>query len=189
MLSADPAWQLSLARVPIIAPQAYIAAMAKTPIRPTDDAARVLARSLMTSARFAALGVLHPDTGAPHVSRIAFALGRDGQPISLVSTLSLHTRALQSNPVCSLLVGEPPATGNPLAFARLSLTATAEFIARDARSETRDRYLKTHPKAQLYVDFADFGFVRFAVISGALNGGFGKAYDLSAADLAWKNRG
>ena len=143
----------------------------------------------MTSARFAALGVLHPDTGAPHVSRIAFALGRDGQPISLVSTLSLHTRALQSNPVCSLLVGEPPATGDPLAFARLSLTATAEFIAQDARSETRDRYLKTHPKARLYVDFADFGFVSFRVISGALNGGFGKAYELSAADLAWKNRG
>ena len=144
---------------------------------------RALARSLMTAARFAALAVLHPDTGAPFVSRIAFALGLDGQPISLVSTLSLHTRALQSNAACSLLVGEPPATGDPLAFARLSLTASAEFIAQQSKCDFRGPYLKTHPKARLYVDFADFGFVRFRLISGALNGGFGKAYALTATDL------
>ena len=158
--------------------------MAKTPVRPTDDAARALARSLMTAARFAALGVLHPDTGAPFVSRIAFALGGDGLPISLISTLSLHTRALQSNPLCSLLVGEPPATGDALAFARLSLTATADFVAPEAKAELRDHYLKAQPKAQLYIDFTDFSFVRFRVISGALIAGFGKAYELSAADLA-----
>ena len=158
--------------------------MAKNPIRPADDEARALARSLMSSARFAALGVLHPDTGAPHVSRIAFALDRDGQPISLISTLSFHTRALRANPACSLLVGEPPATGDPLAFARLSLTVTADFIAPDAKSDFRGHYLKTQPKAQLYIDFADFSFVHFRVISGALNGGFGKAYQLTTADLA-----
>ena len=93
--------------------------MTQNPIRPTDDKARALARSLMRAARHAALGILHPETGAPFVSRVAFALDQDGQPISLMSTLSLHTRALQSNPACCLLIGEPPLKGDPLAFARL----------------------------------------------------------------------
>ena len=64
------------------------------------------------------------------------------------------------------------------------MTAKAEFVAPDAKPAFRDQYLKTQPKARLYVDFADFGFVRFRVISGALNGGFGKAYELTASDLA-----
>ena len=33
-----------------------------TPIRPTDDAARVLARQLLAAVRFAALGVLNAET-------------------------------------------------------------------------------------------------------------------------------
>ena len=81
-------------------------------------------------------------------------------------------------------MGEPPATGDPLAFARLSLTATADFIEPDAKDDLRDAYLKAQPKARLYIDFTDFGFVRFRLISGALNGGFGKAYELNADDLA-----
>ena len=44
------------------------------PIRPTDDDARALARALLSGARHAALAVLHPDTGAPFVSRIALGL-------------------------------------------------------------------------------------------------------------------
>ena len=47
-------------------------------IRPTDDEARTLARTLLDTARFAALGVLLPDTGAPMVTRIALARDRLG---------------------------------------------------------------------------------------------------------------
>jgi heme iron utilization protein len=47
----------------------------------------------------------------------------------------------------------------------------------------RALWLAQHPKAQLYVDFADFAFVRLAPRGAALNGGFGKAYALDAADL------
>jgi len=48
----------------------------------------------------------------------------------------------------------------------------------------RDHYLNTHPKAQLYIDFSDFNFVRFEVMTGDLNGGFGKAYHLEASDFS-----
>jgi len=74
-----------------------------SPIRPTNDEARVLASSLMTKARFAALGVITA-TGTPLVTRVAFGLDPDGGPISLVSSLAMHTGALMANPACSLLV-------------------------------------------------------------------------------------
>ena len=78
-----------------------------SPIRPTDDEARALGRGLIDSARFAALGVTSPDTGAPVVTRVAFATDDGGVPITLISTLSAHTTALKAAPECSLLVGEP----------------------------------------------------------------------------------
>ncbi len=158
--------------------------MAISPIRPTDNAARALALGLQAKARFAAIGVIHPDTGAPVVSRIAFALDDSNIPLTLISTLSFHTKALQNNPACSLLLGEPPAKGDPLAFPRLTINAVAKFLPPDTKPDLRAGFLKTHPKAQLYIDFTDFQFVRFSITSAALNGGFGKAYNLTATDLA-----
>lgn len=55
------------------------------PIRPTDDEARTLARGLIASARFGALGVIDPETGFPAVTRIALGSGPDGGLWTLVS--------------------------------------------------------------------------------------------------------
>lgn len=155
------------------------------PIRPTDDEARALARTLLQDARFAALGVLEPESAAPMVTRVALGTGGDGAPVTLVSTLAAHTAALGANPRCSLLVGEPGPKGDPLTHPRLTLQCTAAFVARDApeHAALRVRWLESHPKAKLYVDFADFGFVQMQVGSGFLNGGFGKAFRLTPADL------
>jgi heme iron utilization protein len=150
------------------------------PIRPTDDEARSLARDLIAQARFAALGVIDPDTGAPMVTRIALVPGPDGAPLTLISNLSAHTGALAANPACSLLIGEPGAKGDPLTHPRLTLQARAEQADKAA---LKGHYLSLYPKAQLYYDFGDFGLIRFAPLAGLLNGGFGKAYRLSPADL------
>ncbi|MGR3761892.1 HugZ family pyridoxamine 5'-phosphate oxidase [Roseobacteraceae bacterium NS-SX3] len=154
------------------------------PIRPTDDEARQLGRRLMAKARFAALGVVTAE-GMPMVTRIAFGLCPDGLPLSLVSTLSAHTRALQANPACSLLVGEPGPKGDPLTHPRLTLMARAELVphANPDYARLAAHYLQDHPKAQLYIGFGDFCFARFAVAEAHLNGGFGKAFRLTAADL------
>lgn len=158
--------------------------MTKSPIRPTDDDARALARDLMQGANHAALGVIHPDTGAPFVSRIALAIAPDGTPMTLISTLAFHTTALQKNPNCSLLIGTAPAKGDPLAFPRLTLSARAEFVPRDRDDALRSHYQTTNPKSKLYLGFADFGFVLFHPTGAALNGGFGKAYTLTPEDLS-----
>lgn len=150
------------------------------PIRPTDDDARTLARDLLDRARFAALAVLDPDTGLPVVTRIALVPGPDGVPLTLISTLSSHTSALAAEPACSLLIGEPGSKGDPLTHPRLTLQADA--VSAD-KTALRDHYLSLYPKAQLYYDFADFQMTRFEPKKAFLNGGFGKAFHLTASDL------
>jgi hypothetical protein len=155
------------------------------PIRETDDAARALARSLIDDARFGALGVRDPGTGAPMVSRVAVATTPEGAPVTLVSDLSHHTAALKADPVCSLLVGEPGQRGDPLTHPRITLQCRARFIRHGeaGHAALRAHYLRQQPKAQLYVDFADFSFAVLDVTEAHLNGGFGKAYRLGPADL------
>lgn len=155
-----------------------------SPIRETDDAARAQGRALVQNAKFAALATLEKDSNVPMASRISFATQENGTPFSLMSTLAYHTKALISHPACSLLVGEP-GKGDPLAHPRITLQADAEQIPHDSDAHTHLRavYLNQHPKAELYIDFLDFFFFRFSVHRAYLNGGFGKAYELTASDL------
>ena len=157
-----------------------------SPIRPTDNEARALARSLIALARHGALGVIEPETGNPMVTRVAVGTDAEGRPVSLISDLSHHTRALKSNPACSLLVGEPGWKGDPLTHPRLTLQARAGFVrpGEPGHAALRTRWLKDHPKSKLYIDFGDFAFVVFTVERAYLNGGFGRAFVLSADDLA-----
>lgn len=157
----------------------------KDPIRTTDAEARALARDLIDSARFGALAVLDPDSGGPMVSRIAVATTETGGPMSLISDLSHHTRALRANPDCALLLGEPGPKGDPLTHPRISLQCSTRFVRQGdpAHPALRARYLARQPKAQLYIDFADFSFALFDVRHALLNGGFGKAYRLTPEDL------
>ncbi len=153
-------------------------------LRETDDQARRLARTLLRSARSCALAVLEPETGVPFASRTLTGTDTDGTPVILVSALSLHTQALRADPRASLLAGEP-GKGDPLAHPRLTVICTAEEVARDsaAHAALRERFIRRHPKARLYVDFPDFAFFRLVPLRANLNGGFGKAFLLTAEDL------
>ncbi|MEL6679118.1 MAG: DUF2470 domain-containing protein [Pseudomonadota bacterium] len=154
----------------------------KNVLRTVDDEARRLARDLIRRARFGALGVIEPGSGAPSVSRVSLATDVTGAPLILISQLSGHFGALEANPVCSLLVGEP-GKGDPLAHPRITLTCRAEKLEGAARQVARSRFLARHPKAGLYADFGDFAFWRIGPERASLNGGFGKAFEMGAADL------
>ncbi|MCD2184279.1 DUF2470 domain-containing protein [Rhizobium sp. TRM96647] len=153
-------------------------------LRDTDDEARRLARMLLRSARSASLAVLEPETGHPLASRVLTGLDIDGAPVILVSALSGHTRALRADPRSSLLAGEP-GKGDPLAHPRLTVITVAAELERGTKEHARlrDRFVRRHPKAKLYVDFPDFTFFRLVPQRANLNGGFGRAYVLSAEDL------
>lgn len=153
------------------------------PVQVADDAARSMALSLMT-AKHAALAYLDA-SGAPAISRIAFGLCPDGLPLTLISALAPHFAGLRADPRCSVMVGEVGEKGDPLTHPRLMIRARASFVAADdpARPALRAHWLKGHPKAALYIDFADFALVRLTPESALLNGGFARAFRLSPDDL------
>ena len=155
------------------------------PIRETDSEALALARELSREA-LGALSTIEPETGFPAGSRIALIFD-GGDPVTLVSDLSHHTKAMGADARCSVLLGTPPAKGDPLAFPRVTVFAEAQVIERksDEHGRLREAWLAAHPKAALYIDFGDFRFWRLAVTRASLNGGFGKAYELTRRE--WMN--
>lgn len=158
-------------------------------IRETNDEARALAKHLIRTARFGALAVNSNNPGFPSVSRTLVGLDTDGAPLILVSELSIHTKAIIADNKVSILLGEP-GKGDPVAHPRITITCKANWIERtDPRFKNlRARFISRHPKAALYVDFADFRFYRLEPVSADLNGGFGKAFALSPNDFLLKNK-
>lgn len=161
--------------------------MCKTdPTRPADDEARTLAARLIQDARSAALAYQGLQGGRPGVSRIGLAPISEGF-LTLVSDLAAHTAALRANPEATLMLGDPPLKGDPLAFPRLMVEVTARFLdkTRAEAQAAQAAYLAHQPKAALYIGFADFHLVVLRPEGALLNGGFGKAWRLSPQDLAF----
>lgn len=153
-------------------------------LRPVDDDARRLAKTLLRTARFAAMATLDPADASPSVSRVNLATAMNGNPVFLISRLSAHFASLEGDPRCALLIGEP-GEGDPLAHPRLTLNGVARQLPEgEVRDRLRARYLMRHPKSALYADFADFAFWRVEPTRASLNGGFGRAYALAASDIA-----
>ncbi|MER5170513.1 pyridoxamine 5'-phosphate oxidase family protein [Thioclava sp. GXIMD2076] len=155
------------------------------PVHEADADSRALARKLIAQSQFAAIGTLDPQTGFPHVSRIAIGTGPQGGLWSLVSGISVHARALEADPRAGILIGIPGAKGDPLTHPRLSLQVEAIPLDRlDPRHPSlRDRWLADHPKSKLYIDLGDFHFIEFRILAAQLNGGFARSYRLTPADL------
>lgn len=149
--------------------------------RPPGHEEIALARDLLRLGH-GALSYTGTD-GRPGISRIALGLDRDGIPLTLISSLALHSAGLVANPPCAVMMGEAGPKGDPLTHPRLMLRATARFTDLAERPALRALWLENHPKAKLYVDFADFAFVRLHIVDAVLNGGFGKAFTFTAADL------
>ncbi|MGP3697681.1 HugZ family pyridoxamine 5'-phosphate oxidase [Rhodobacter sp. NSM] len=157
----------------------------KDPLMPADDDARILAQTLLAKAQHASLAVTDAATGTPGISLIAFGLDPEGDPLTLVSGLAPHLEALRAHPDAAVMVGSPGTKGDPLTHPRLMVKVRARLIARGSpeHGPLRAHWLASHPKAKLYVDFADFAFARLTPVSAVLNGGFGRAWRLTPADL------
>ena len=154
------------------------------PVRKTDEEALTLARKLLNETKYASLAVNDIASEFPLVSRIA-ACFSDGTGLFFAgSDLSLHSKCLVRDAKCSLMIGEP-GKGDGLAYARMTLVGTTARMPNEHEERTKFRqvFLKTHPKAELYIDFGDFGFYPIDLERAYLNGGFGKAYHLEKEDL------
>jgi putative heme iron utilization protein len=136
------------------------------------------ARALILRARVASLATAVD--GVPFAALVTPAFLADLSPVLLLSQLSTHTRQLQANPACALLVTGEPTTENPQTAPRICLTGTAAVVD---PAEVRAAYLAVHPYAALYVDFADFAFWRIEIMAAHYIGGFAAAARLDAVRL------
>ncbi len=140
------------------------------------------ARRLLRGVRAGSLATLD-GSGGPFASLVSVATDHDGSPLILVSQLSAHTRHLDRDGRCSLLLAAG-GEGDPLAHARLTLTGMAAKLTDAAMRRTaRARFLARHPAAALYVDFGDFSFWRVVLDQARLNGGFARAARFPAQRL------
>jgi putative heme iron utilization protein len=151
---------------------------------PADFVPKAVARALLRAGRAATLATLDRNTGHPFASLVNVATDRDGSPLILASRLATHTANLEADARASLLIAEG-GKGDALAHPRLTVLGAFRPVGREDANEPklRRRFLLRHPKSELYAGFADFGFWRMDVASAHLNAGFGRAADLTAADV------
>ncbi len=121
--------------------------------------------------------------GYPFGSVVPYVLDQDGLPLLLLSNLSQHTRNLQANPHCGLLVSER-ATGDVQRQARLS--AVGEVLQLPD-SDDSERFFAYFPQSKMYFEELDFRFYRFEPVRFHWNGGFATARWFSVDRLVQAN--
>ena len=149
--------------------------------------ARAEARHLLRTVRSGALATLTPE-GDPYASLVTVATLPDGSPVLPLSTLAVHTQHLMADPRCSLLL-DSAGKGDPLTHPRLTVSARAVKARPEERAAWRSRFLRRHPKAELYVDFGDFSFWRLDMRGARIIGGFGRINMLGRDDLVTDTAG
>jgi putative heme iron utilization protein len=149
-----------------------------------DFEPKSIAKGLLRTTRAGALATIDRNTGHPFASLVNVATDSDGSPLILISRLATHTANLEADGRGSLLLAAV-GRGDPLAHPRLTVLGSFVRYAREHADEARlrRRFLARHPKSELYAGFGDFAFWRLAVVSAHLNAGFGRAADLTAADI------
>jgi putative heme iron utilization protein len=117
--------------------------------------------------------------GFPFGSVAPFVTDHAGRPVILISTLAEHTRNLDADPRCSLIV--QPYSPDMQVAGRVTIIGKATRLAdKDALGP---RYLRYHPQAQAYFAMHDFSFYRIEPVRVRWIGGFGKIHWVEAADF------
>jgi putative heme iron utilization protein len=142
----------------------------------SGDEARLLLRRTPTGT----LATINRDGGIPYASLINLATDIEGQPLILVSSLAWHTKNLQDDRRASVLVAEPPETGDILTGSRVTIMGRFEKI--DAPRVVR-RYLARHPEAAIYAGFGDFGYWRLVPETIHAVAGFGRIETLAPTEV------
>jgi len=138
------------------------------------------ARLLVRRARTGCLASIDRAGGGAYASLVNLASDVDGAPFLLISRLAWHTQNLLANGRGSLLVAEPPETGDALTGARVTVMGR---WAEAGEARLKRRYLARHPEAAMYVDFGDFAFWRLKPEVIHAVAGFGRIETLGAAEV------
>jgi len=146
--------------------------------------APLAARTLLRTARAAAVSTLDAGTGHPYGSVTNLATDHDGTPIMLMAGLALHTRNVLADPRVALTLARLGA-GDALAQPRLVLLGHARRADGETRARYERRYLMAHPKGQAYVNLPDSMFFGLEITGVKFSGGPGRnAGTVTPQDLA-----
>ncbi|UCH74205.1 MAG: pyridoxamine 5'-phosphate oxidase family protein [Rhodospirillales bacterium] len=116
----------------------------------------------------------------PYASLVLVACDHDASPLLLISDLADHTRNLRADSRVALLFDGTGGLDDPLTGPRVSLQGKAEMVVDEAMM---GRYLRRHPSAERYAEFADFHLVRVRPRRAHLVAGFGKVEWVEGGDL------
>ncbi len=141
--------------------------------------ARLAAKKLLREGRSGALATLVPGSGDPYCSLVNVGTSVDGAPLFLLSKLALHTKNILADKRVSLMLDERK-EGDPLEGARVMLMGTCSVTADSSAMST---YLRRHPDAEMFANFADFSFYRMEITRAHLVAGFGRIVDLRPQDV------
>ncbi|MEW5771777.1 MAG: DUF2470 domain-containing protein [Pseudomonadota bacterium] len=110
--------------------------------------------------------------GFPFGSVAPFVTDHAGCPVILISTLAEHTKNLDADPRCSLIV--QPYSPDMQVAGRVTVLGRATRLAdKDALGP---RYLRFHPQAEAYFAMHDFSFYRIEPVRVRWIGGFGRIH-------------
>lgn len=139
--------------------------------------AHLAAKKLLREGRSGALATLMPGSGDPYCSLVNVATAIDGAPLLLLSNLALHTKNIQAAARVSLMLDERK-EGEPLEGAIMLMGTCAKSDPSVAAA-----YLRRHPEAEMFANFADFAFYRMEIGRAHLVAGFGRIVDIKPKDL------
>ena len=179
---------VSLAKASAAALRASSPATAPTPDTKASAAlerARAAAAFLRDTLKTLHLATVSP-AGEPDCSVAPYVLTPEGDLLTYISNLSLHTANLRATPrATALLIEDESTAGHLLARRRLTLVTRAAFITRDheafapGMAALRERF---GPVMEHLEKMHDFHLVRLAPQSASLVAGFGQAYDADPRD-------
>lgn len=122
--------------------------------------------------------------GFPFGSAVPYCLDANGWPLILISRIAQHTRNLQADGKCSLLVGER-AVQDVQAAGRLTVLAEArQLVDPPAIEAAARRYYHYFPDARDYHQAHDFDFWILQPVRWRYIGGFGAIHWLDEVALA-----
>ncbi len=136
------------------------------------------ARCLLRQARAGTLATA--EDGQPYAALVTPAPAPDLSLLMLLSGLSAHTRHLQADGRCALMVAGEATEANPQTAPRLTVLGTATL---EPDPVLNARWVARHPYAAFYADLGDFRLVRLRPAGGQFIGGFASAHRLTAEDL------
>lgn len=147
-----------------------------------DPEASSLLASLIRKERLAHLGTLRG--GAPMVSMTLYLPERDFSAFYVhVSRLAWHTQDMLQDARVALSISETDdGRADPFTFARISIRGESVQLAGN-QEELKKIWLARFPEQAINFELADFSFWNIAPRDARFVAGFGRIFNLSAADL------